>query len=113
MGPGFFPFYIGVLLIILGLVIIVVEGRQPGAQFGQRPALRSVIFVMAAILAFSFLIERVGLARAVVATVFLSTLVESQFNLVKSITLSIGAAVLAVLIFDIGLSLQVDAFRWR
>ena len=61
MGPGYFPILLSGLIIVVGLVVgfkgLTIEG--PPIEPVQ---LRPISFIIAAILIFGFLIERIGLA---------------------------------------------------
>lgn len=112
MGPGYFPFYIGVLMICLGLVIIIVGGFFNRNAILEFPALRSLLFITAGIFCFSLLIERIGLVVAVAVAVFIVTFADRPFKLRRSLVLATVIPVICVLIFQMALGLQLQAFRW-
>lgn len=107
MGPGWFPFALGLIMFLLGLGIVFVEGILTPARSSGSPALRSLIGVMAAIFAFALLIERNGLAPAVFVATFLATLAEREVRFVPSLVLAIGVTVVTALIFHFGLALPI------
>jgi|SRR5690625_4441580 len=112
MGPGYLPLMLSGLMIVLGVLLVLVEGRRPEAGLSERPAVRGFIAVLASICAFALLIERFGLVPAVVATVLISSLADARTKPVAAVILAAAAALLAVVIFIWGLSLPMDAFRW-
>jgi putative tricarboxylic transport membrane protein len=59
-GPGFFPFYLGLLLIVVALIILV-QGikRKPGSHETELSKSR-VILALAAIFAYSYILEPLG-----------------------------------------------------
>lgn len=115
MGPGYFPFYIGVFLLLVGSGIIW-QGRKPAGEapeFGQLPTLRALLLILAGVVCFALLIERFGLVVASAVAVFLGTLADNRTSMVQKLTLTVAVPVVSVIIFKFGLGLQVDIFRWR
>jgi len=112
MGPGFFPVMIGGGLVVLGVIIIVVEG------FGKRrspvPAtpgnLRALLLVSAAIGAFAVLVRTAGLVPAVWAAVFVSSLADPGMRLGSALLVSVVMSVIAVVGFVWGLGFQAAPF---
>lgn len=107
MGPGWFPFALGLLLLVLGLGIIFVEGKFRPARTPGPLAVRSLGGIMAAILAFALLIDRNGLAPAVFAATFLATFAEREVRLVPSLVLAACVTVLTAFVFHFGLALPI------
>ncbi|GGL79514.1 tripartite tricarboxylate transporter TctB family protein [Wenxinia marina] len=115
MGPGYFPFYIGLIMVVIGIALIL-QGRRPveeAPEFGNLPSARSILLVLAAVTSFALMIERFGLVPATAVAVFLGTLADRESSLLQKLILTIVVPVVCVLIFKIGLSMSVDVFRWR
>lgn len=113
MGGGFFPINLGVLIMLMGVAIILIDGRRPGGAISlPRMALRPLAAIGVGMVAFSLLVESAGLAPAMAAVVFLSAFAERNVKLVRAALTAIGMATVSVLIFDVGLDLQVEAFAW-
>lgn len=113
IGPGMFPLALGVILIIAGCGIMMIESRLgKGSAIRSFPA-RGIFSISVAILAFAFLIERVGLAPAVFAAVFFSALAEREFRIKRVFVLAIALAAVCSLIFTVLLGLQVRPLQWR
>lgn len=112
MGPGYFPVALGILLIVFGLGIILVEGRRGRSEGMERIAVRGVVAIMCAIGAFAFLIERVGLVPAVFAVIMLSAMAERPVRWLSALALSAGMSVAATLIFIVGLKLPLKVIGW-
>lgn len=113
MGPGFFPFVLSMLMILSGLGIILVEGRRGEEREAVRIAVRPVLAIMAGILAFALLIERAGLAPAVMASAFISTLAEPAPRFGRALILAVLLAVATIVVFKVALGLQVNVVNWR
>ena len=78
MGPGFLPLGLGVLFIIFGALVAIVndDGDQPASRIVWRP----FVLVLSAILAFALLIEPVGLLAATAALVFISGAADPEHS---------------------------------
>lgn len=116
MGPGFFPLALGVLLIGLGIAIMLFDTRT-ALNTAEAPsplniAWRPLIVLPLSILVFAFCIRRFGLVPATFLSVFLSTLTERATSLARGLLVSVSVTVLAVVIFQWGLELRVETFRW-
>lgn len=115
MGPGYFPFYIGVLMIVIGIGIVL-EGRKPARyamNFGQLPSIRGLLMILAGVISFALLIERVGLLPATAVAVFLGSMADETTPMLQKILLTIAVPLVSVLIFKIGLGMSADILRWR
>lgn len=68
-GPGFLPFYIGVLMALLGGMILLEErvNSATDASAPLSPSLRPVIAISAAMIVLALLLERLGFIPAVAA----------------------------------------------
>lgn len=107
MGPGYFPFMLGILLAILGLIITIKSFRagppdgDPVGRFAWRP----LVFILGANLAFGALmvgvpelgIPQFGLIVGIYGLVIISSLARAEFRFKKDIKeVLILATVLAV-----------------
>lgn len=115
IGPGYFPFYVGVFMVVLGIVIAIENlwlRPAEGARW-QFPPLRSPFLIMAAVAAFALMIERFGLAPAVGTAVFIASLADHNTAIWQKLAVAVAVPLVAVLIFKLGLSLNVDIVRWH
>ncbi len=98
MGPGYFPTWLNFLIVVLGVVV----GSKAFAIEGPRiepVRLRPILFIVAAIMAFGFLVNAIGLALAAVLLTILSAYARRGVNLKETILLGIGLAVFSVVVF--------------
>jgi hypothetical protein len=115
MGPGYFPYYIGIFMLIVG-VGIVLEGFRPaleGQVFGQLPSIRGLLMILAGVIGFALTIQRFGLAPATAIAVFLGTMADDSTPILQKVILTIAVPIVSVLIFKYGLGMNADVFRWR
>ncbi len=104
MGPGYFPFVLATILAIVGIVItaksLVTDG-EPISRFAVRP----LLFILAATVAFGLLAKVLGITLAIVLLVMLSAFGGHEFKL-KEVTISaLILAIASVAIFVWGLKL--------
>ena len=64
-GYGFFPFWLGILMALLSVLLFVDASRRPAAKdepapFPSRPALISVVIILASLGVYAFLMEVAG-----------------------------------------------------
>ncbi len=98
MGPGYLPNVLGVILCLLGLII---SGRSLwlGSETLKPGALRPLVLVTVAVLAFTFLIQPLGLVLATLALVGISSIGSGEFRLREAVLLYLILVVLAVGLF--------------
>lgn len=94
MGPGYFPLILGVLLAILGAVTCVQAFVKKDGPRVSMPPWRQLICIPLCVVSFALLVERAGLAIAVIVTVLIACLGGHRFRPVEAV---ISAVVLAVL----------------
>jgi hypothetical protein len=112
MGPGFVPFWLGVILAAMGVGIIVVEGRKSDAEELDIPGLRPLLAISGSVLIFALTIDRFGLLPSVFLTSFVATISESKMNPGRSLIVSVALAAISLVVFQYGLGLQVRAVSW-
>ena len=96
MGPGYFPFALGVVLSLLGVVILVrclfwAKGSQP------RPALQGkpVVLVLSSVVVFSQVLLPLGLLLSTVMLVVIASMASHEFRWKEAL---LNAAVLVVIV---------------
>lgn len=113
MGPGFFPVALGWVLVVLGAIIAVLAFRKGVHALTPPPfALRPLIAVPAAILAFSLLVNRLGLVPATIALTFIAVAAETPYKWKRTAILALSLSLIAWLIFTVGLSMTLPAFTF-
>lgn len=110
MGPGFFPVVLGVLVAGFGLALLIPALFRRGEA--PVPAVRPLLTILAAGLAFALLVEPFGMVPATVALVAIAALAERDFRPLRTAILAVALAAMAVTVFSEGLGIPVPAFRW-
>lgn len=108
MGPGYFPFILGLLMIGLGLAIALIEPPTPGKQNDTDPAYRPLLFVLGAMLAFALLVEGLGFAAAVALATFLGAKADRNTSLLTAAILSIAVTGICLVVFRLLLGLRIE-----
>ena len=116
MGPGYFPFMLGILLAILGLIITFNAFRSghpdgdPVGAFAWRP----LLFILGANLAFGALmvgvpalgIPQFGLIIAIYGLVIIASMARPGFSIKESFVLATVVAIGCYVVFVYLLNLQ-------
>ena len=103
MGSGYFPFWLGVLLALLGLLVLVKSLAKSAQEDGLAPwDWKSVCWVTVSVLLFAILLQYIGVVLSIVVLVFVSAMASHEFHwkqtLINAIIL-IGIAYLAFVWF--------------
>ncbi len=112
MGPGYLPAVLSWMLIGLGVFLAGRALLENGSAL-EPSLVRPQVFIVAAIVVFGLLIERLGLAPAVVVSTIVASMASSQMRWRESIILGIGLAVLCVLLFVKLLGQPLTIFTWN
>jgi hypothetical protein len=112
MGPGYFPTWLSFLILVLGVGVglkaLVIEGPRI-----EPIQLRPILFVVAAILVFGFLINVVGLALTAVLLTILAAYARRSVKLTEMILLGVGLALFGVVVFVYVLGQALPAWWGR
>lgn len=110
MGEGYFPVVLGAALAVLGALIAIFAWFQKGTQASFQ--WRNVIYVTAGLVVFGASLQSLGLIPAVLLSVIVSLLADRNVNLRASIIIALGIAVIAYIIFHVGLSMTFPLWPW-
>ncbi|MBI3376219.1 MAG: tripartite tricarboxylate transporter TctB family protein [Betaproteobacteria bacterium] len=104
MGPAYFPTVLGGMLAALGLFVLIeslaIEGEKV-ARFYFRP----LLFIVAANLAFAYLLKPLGVMLSIAVLVFISAYGGHEFKWKEVALLAIAMMIMSVLVFVKGLTL--------
>jgi hypothetical protein len=110
LGPGMFPLWVGFLLAGIGAVILVLglfrEGERIELHF------RQFVAVVAGVAIFAATVGYFGMVPAVVLLTIAAALADDKLNLRDTAILSVGLAIIALLVFRFALGIPLEAFRW-
>jgi uncharacterized membrane protein YidH (DUF202 family) len=112
MGPGYFPTYIGVVMIILGTIITAMGLKFDGEKV-QNFAWRPMILLSVAFAAFGWAIDNIGFILAMLILVVLSSLAGKEFKIKEVVLLSFFVILGCWALFIYGLELPFPLWWWR
>ncbi|MCC6949697.1 MAG: tripartite tricarboxylate transporter TctB family protein [Bradyrhizobiaceae bacterium] len=111
IGPGYFPFAVGLILIALG-ILIGLRAVQPAESSDrmQFVSVRTMLAILASPVVFGLSVRPLGLAPAIVITALVATLAGNRANVVQSLLLAAGLTIFCVAVFSYGLGLSLPLF---
>jgi hypothetical protein len=111
MGPGYFPTYLGGLMVLLGAIISGLSLKVQGE--GVTPfAWKPMILLSLAFLCFGWGVDHFGFVPALFGVAFLSSAAGQRFRPVESVVLSLVLVAIGVGIFVYGIELPFRLFWW-
>ena len=107
MGPGYFPFYLGLLMTLLGLLVLL-------KSFGAKAAIESIpkfnwriiIQITGSVVLYGLLLPRLGFLVAVVVLVLVSASASKEFTWKGSLINAGFLVAFTYSVFVLGLKLQ-------
>lgn len=107
MGSGFLPFWLGILMGIVGLLIIV-GALRGGEAFPEFPTVRPLAALILGFAAFAFLVGPGGLVIAAFAGVMITSFGTKQTHLVQTAIFAAALAGLSALLFVVLLEVPIN-----
>ena len=112
MGPGFFPTYIGIALLILGIIIAGMGLKIDGEKIGSfKRAWRPVFLMSLAFMVFATTIDLIGFVPALACVSILSAAAGREFKIKEALIMSFFLILGCVGIFVYGLGLSFPLFK--
>ncbi len=110
MGPGFFPTWLNLAILIIG-VAIGVKALAVAGPAVERFHVRPILLIVAAIAVFAILINTAGLAVAALLMTIFAAYARRGVRLTETILLAVGLAVFSVVVFVYVLGQAVPVWR--
>ena len=109
MGPAFFPFWLGLLLLVLGLVIAASGLREKGGKDAAFPRFHwgPILYVLGAVGLFGVILKPVGMLLGGVTLIVIASMGSAGFVLKRSIILGVILSSFCALVFVGGLKLPI------
>ena len=109
MGPGFFPFYLGMLLFILGVIIAVngVRGTKGEDTHVERFHWGPILYVLGSVVMFGLLLKPIGMLLAGLLLVIGASLGSHEFRLKPVVILGVILTIFCAFVFVGGLKLPI------
>jgi hypothetical protein len=106
MGPGYVPHMLAYIMLLLGF-IIAVTALYKGGEIVEAPKWRPITMVTIGIIIFALLFETTGMFPSLVALVLIASLGGAEFKLVEVIGNIIVLTILCILVFKVGLQMNI------
>lgn len=110
MGPAFFPFWLGVIMIVLGAAIAFIGMRTEGGEEARFPKFHwlPIMFVLGGVVLFGLVLKAVGMLLAGILLVIVASLGNPEGVKWRStIFLAVGLVVFCAGVFVFGLKLPI------
>lgn len=110
MASGYFPRLLGYCLIFIGLVISILGtfSEKKSHEIIYRFALKKVLLIGTALLAFAFLLEPAGLWIALSVLVFISSFASEQRSIREALILTVVVDLLVTAVFVGAIGLEIN-----
>lgn len=108
-GPGYFPFGLGIILALLGLVIFITsffKHTKDGEPIGKIPW-RSLCCIVGALVFFGYFLTRWGFIISFPLMIIITTLGSREFHWLDALLSAVVLTALSYLIFIYGLDLSI------
>ena len=109
MGPGYFPHYLGILMMIVGAIVGIKGLFKPGERIGPW-GFRAIVALGLGIVLFGLTIEIIGFVPSLAILIVFSTLAGRDFRLLEVIALLVVLIAGAVGVFIYGIGLPYSLF---
>jgi len=109
MGPGFFPFWLGTILTLLGVIISVGGVRAAPSKEGELEKWHwpPLLWVLGAIVLFGIILKPVGMLLDGVILVVVASVGSHDFKLKPILILGICLSIFCAMVFVWGLKLPI------
>ena len=110
MGPAFFPFWLGMILMLFGVIIAVVGYRTKGGADSAFPKFHwaPIFYVLGAVVLFGLILKPLGMLLSGVILVFVASYGNPEKVSVRAtLFLAVGLVVFCALVFAWGLKLPI------
>ncbi len=109
MGPGYFPRWLGGIMIGIGALLVLRSFRLQADKI-QFPTFRPLLIVLGSVFLFAVTVNWAGLVLSTILLVLASSVASHEYRWKESIVAAIALAVFVVLAFRWGLQLQLPTW---
>jgi len=108
MGPGYFPFALGLMLVLLGLVISL-RSLSKGREVRKKALIkvRPVFFVLSSVVLFGLLLLPFGLILSTILLILISSMASEEFKMRVAILNALVLLIIVLIIFVYFLQFQI------
>ena len=107
MGPGYFPFFLGLLMTVLGLLVLVKSlGAKAAIESIPKFHWRIIALITGSVVLYGILLPTMGFIVAVFVLVFMSASASHEFHWKGTLINATFLVVFTYSVFVLGLKLQ-------
>lgn len=112
MGPGYFPTWLGIIMMVLGAAIALSGLRNAGATIGKW-AWRPMILLSIGFVIFGWAIDHLGFVIATASLIVLGAASGKEWKTKEVIIMTVVLIIGSWALFIYGLELPYPLFWWR
>ena len=107
MGPGFFPFFLGLILIVVGVLVILASLKGEQGHKVDKFHWIPLFWVLGSICVFGVMLKLTGVLFAGLALVIGSSFGSGEFKTREIVWLAVGLSIFCAAVFVGGLKLPI------
>jgi len=111
MGPGYFPFWLGIVLALLGVGVAV--GSVSAKAEADRMApwdIKTLLWVLGSVVLFGLILKPLGMVLSVLVLVLVSSMASHEFSWRGAILNAVVLVVISTFAFVYGINLQMPVW---
>jgi len=111
MGPGYFPFWLGIVLAILGALVLWGSLSSKGEEDQlARWDIKTLLWILGAVVLFGLLLKPLGMVLSVIVLVLVSSMASHEFSWKGTILNAIILVLISLGAFVYGINLQMPVW---
>ncbi|MBO4119711.1 tripartite tricarboxylate transporter TctB family protein [Cupriavidus gilardii] len=111
MGPGYFPFWLGVVLALLGVLVLIgsLSSKGEGDELA-RWDIKLLLWILGSVVLFGLLLKPLGMVLSVIVLVLVSSMASHEFTWRGAILNTIVLVLISMGAFVYGINLQMPVW---
>ncbi|WP_042886778.1 tripartite tricarboxylate transporter TctB family protein [Cupriavidus necator] len=111
MGPGYFPFWLGIVLALLGVLVLWGSLSSKMEQDSlARWDIKTLLWILGSVVLFGLLLKPLGMVLSVLVLVLVSSMASHEFSWKGAILNSIILVLISLGAFVYGINLQMPVW---
>ncbi|UIF85340.1 tripartite tricarboxylate transporter TctB family protein [Cupriavidus sp. UYPR2.512] len=111
MGPGYFPFWLGIVLALLGALVLLGSLSSKAEQDNlARWDIKTLLWILGSVVLFGLLLKPLGMVLSVLVLVLVSSMASHEFSWKGAILNSIILVLISLGAFVYGINLQMPVW---
>ncbi len=111
MGPGYFPFLLGLVLAVLGVLVLIGSLSSKGEEDHlARWDLKTLLWILGSVVLFGLLLKPLGMVLSVFVLVLVSSMASHEFSWKGALLNSVVLVLISLGAFVYGINLQMPVW---